>query len=55
MKFVEGENGRNPERNLPRLQFFHHETHIVWPRSELGTPAVGGEYLAACAMEPPHR
>ena len=26
MKFVVGENGRNPEKNLPRPRFFHHET-----------------------------
>ena len=43
MKFVVGENGRNPEKNLPRPHFIHHETHMEWPRRELGTPAVGGE------------
>ena len=25
MKFVVGENGRNPEKNLPRPRFVHHE------------------------------
>ena len=42
MKFVVGENGRNPAKNLPRPRFVHHETHMEWPRGELGTPAVGG-------------
>ena len=28
MKFVVGENGTNPERNLPRLHFVHHETYM---------------------------
>ena len=46
LKFVGGENGRNPEKNLPRLSFVHHETHKEGPRRELGTPAVGGECLA---------
>ena len=32
MKFVVGENGRNPEKNLPRPRFFHHETHMEGPR-----------------------
>ena len=43
MKFVVGENGRNPEKNLPRPRFVHHEIHMEGPRRELGTPAVGGE------------
>ena len=47
-----GENGRNPEKNLPRPHFVHHETHMEGPRCELGTPAVGGERLTACAMRP---
>ena len=47
MKFVVGENGRNPEKNLPRPRFIHHETHMEEPRCELGTPAVGGERLTA--------
>ena len=36
MKFVVGENWRNPEKNLPRPRFVHHETHMEWPRRELG-------------------
>ena len=54
MKFVAGENGRNPEKNLPRPRSVHHEIHMEWPRRELGTPAVGGERLTACATRPPH-
>ena len=38
MKFVPGENGRNPEINLHRLRFVHHETYMEWPRGELRTP-----------------
>ena len=53
MKFVVGENERNPEKNLPRPRFIHHETHMERPRRELGTPAVGGERLTACATRPP--
>ena len=53
MKFVVGENGRYPEKNLPRPRFVHHETHMEGPRCELGTPAVEGERLTACAMRPP--
>ena len=57
MKFVVGENGRNPgwnpEKNLPRSRFVHYETHMEGPRRELGTPAVGGERLTACATRPP--
>ena len=53
MKFVVGENRRNPEKNLPRPHFVHHETHMEGPRRELGTPAVGGERLTACATRPP--
>ena len=52
MKFVAGENGRNPEKNLLRPLFVHHETHMEGPRRELGTPAVGGERLTACATRP---
>ena len=48
MKFVVGENERNPVKNLP----VHHETHMDGPRRELGTPAVGGERLTACATRP---
>ena len=46
------ENGRHPAKNLPRPRFVHHETHMEWPRRELGTPAVGGERLTACATRP---
>ena len=53
MKFVVGENGRSPKKNLPRPRFVHHETHMEWPRRELGTPAVEGERLTACATRPP--
>ena len=53
MKFVARENGRNPKKKLPRLRFNHHESHMDWPRSELGTPAVGGERLTAFVTEPP--
>ena len=49
MKFVVGENGKNREKNLPRPCFVHHETHMEGPRHELGTPAVGGKRLTACA------
>ena len=52
MNFVVGENGRNPEKNLPRPRFVHHETNMEVTRSELGTPAVGGERLTACATRP---
>ena len=54
MKFVRGENGRNPAKNLPRPRFVHHETHMEGPRRELGTPAVGVERLTACATRSPH-
>ena len=53
MKFVVGENGSNPVKNLLRPRFVHHETHMEGPRRELGTPAVGGERLTACATRPP--
>ena len=53
MKFVVGENGRNPEKNLPIPRFVHHETHMETPRRELRTPAVRGERLTACATRPP--
>ena len=53
MKFVVGVNGRNPAKNLPRPRFVHHKTHMEWQRRELGTPAVGGERLTACATRPP--
>ena len=53
MKFMVGGNGRNPEKNLPRPRFVHHVAHMEEPRHELGTPAVGGERLTACATRPP--
>ena len=53
MKFVVGKNGRNPVKNLPRPRFVHHETHIKGPRRVLGTPAVQGERLTACATRSP--
>ena len=53
MKFVVGENGKNPVKNLSRPRFVHQETHMEGPRRELGTPAVGGERLTACATRPP--
>ena len=46
MKFVVGENGRNPVKNLPRPRFVHHETHMEGPRRKLQTPAVGGRRQA---------
>ena len=52
MKLVVVENGRNPVKNLPIPRFVHHETHMEGPRRELGTPAVGGERLTACATRP---
>ena len=53
MKFVAGVNGRNPEKNLPRLRFDHRETHMEWARRELEISTVGGERLTACATKPP--
>ena len=47
MKFVVGENGRNPVKNLSRPRFVHHETHMEGPRRELGTPGVGGVQFRA--------
>ena len=47
------EKGINPEKSLPRLRFVHRQTHMEWPRREVGTPAMGGERLTACATEPP--
>ena len=43
MKFVVGEN----ERNLSRLRFVHHKTHMEGLRRELGIGAVGGECQGA--------
>ena len=53
MKFVAGENERNFETNLTRLDFAHHETEMEWLRCELGTPEIGGEHLTIWAKEPP--
>ena len=53
IKFVAEENGRNPMKNLPRLHFIHHETHMEWPRCKLRNTVVGGEHLTACTMERP--
>ena len=53
MKFMVGDNWRNSEKNLPRLHFIPYETHVEWPRRELGTTALGGERLIVCATEPP--
>ena len=42
--------GEIPRKNLPTFRFAHHDTHMEWPRSKLGTPAVGGERLThGCA------
>ena len=41
-----------PRENLPRPRLVHHETHMEGLRRELGTPAVGGEHLTACATRP---
>ena len=54
MKFMVGENGRNPVKNLPKPRFVHHENHMEGPRRELESPAVGGERLTACATRPPN-
>ena len=43
MKFVAGENGRNPEKNLHRLRFVYHEIHMEWPTRKFGLPSVGGK------------
>ena len=36
MKFVAVENGRNPEKNVPRPRIIHCETHREFTRRELG-------------------
>ena len=40
------------KKNLPRPSFIHNETHMVWPRRDFVTPAVGGERLTACTTRP---
>ena len=37
-EICEGENGRNPKKNLPRLRFVQHKIHMESSRHELGTP-----------------
>ena len=50
MKCVVGENGRKPVKNNTQTPFRPpRKTHMEGPRRELGTPAVGGERLTACA------
>ena len=51
-KFVAGKTVRNHDKNLPRLHFVHHETHVQWPRRDLGTPTMEGERLITCATKP---
>ena len=53
MKLVAAENGRNLEKNLPRLRLVHHEIHMERPRRELRTPVVGGKRLTPCTRDPP--
>ena len=36
-----GENGRNPEKNLPRLRFIHHENHIMEWQTRTRDPGGG--------------
>ena len=47
------ENARNSDKNLRRLRFVHHETHMERGRRELGSLALEDERLAACATELP--
>ena len=54
MKFVVGENGRNPKKILPRLHFVLYKTHLEWQRCKFRTPVVGGKWLSACAMGLPY-
>ena len=53
MKFMVGETGEIPIKNLPKPCLVHYETHMEWPRREFGIPAVGVERLTACATKPP--
>ena len=43
-----GKREKPHEKPTQNPLFVHHETHMEWPRRELGTPAVGGERLTAC-------
>ena len=38
MKFMAGENGRNPEENLPTFRFVLHDIHMECPRREFAIP-----------------
>ena len=50
-----GRGKREKPREKPtRPRFVHHETHMEESRRELGTPAVGGERLTACATRLPN-
>ena len=53
MKFIAGENRKNPGKNLLRPRFLYNETHVEWLRRELKDPALGCERLAAFAKRPP--
>ena len=44
----QGQNGRNHEKNLPRLWFIHHVTHMEWSGRKLRTPAVEGKLTNSC-------
>ena len=50
-KFVVGKLEKTLE-NLFIPHFVQRETHVEWPRRELGTPTVGGERLTHCATWP---
>ena len=53
MKFLVGENGRKPREKPTQTPFRPPRNQLEGPRRELGTPAVGGERLTACATTPP--
>ena len=42
MKFLAGENWRNPEKNLPRLEFVHHENPHEVTETKTRDPSDGG-------------
>ena len=49
-----GRGKREKPREKPtQIPFRPPETRMEGPRRELGTPAVGGERLTACATRPP--